>query len=182
MQPFELRGGGVLLAAPTSADVDAITEHCQDEDSQRWTTIPVPDERGHAEQFSSQVVDPGWESGRHLTWALRHPEIFSSEMSMQMALGTERPMIPQQIDPPAQTRYRRLLDPHFSRRRMEDLVPDIRRHASALIDKFVDRGECEFDREFAVPLPCTAFLSLCGERRTQERIAHTLKTGKPLRN
>jgi 3-hydroxyacyl-CoA dehydrogenase len=27
-----------------------------------------------------------------------------------------------------------------------------------------------------------AFLSLCGERRTQERIAHTLKTGKTLRN
>jgi len=26
------------------------------------------------------------------------------------------------------------------------------------------------------------FLSLCGERKTQERIAHTLKTGKPLRN
>jgi 3-hydroxyacyl-CoA dehydrogenase len=27
-----------------------------------------------------------------------------------------------------------------------------------------------------------AFLSLCGERKTQERIQHTLKTGKPLRN
>jgi 3-hydroxyacyl-CoA dehydrogenase len=27
-----------------------------------------------------------------------------------------------------------------------------------------------------------AFLSLCGERRTQERIAYTLKTGKTLRN
>ncbi len=27
-----------------------------------------------------------------------------------------------------------------------------------------------------------AFVSLCGERRTLERIAHTLKTGKPLRN
>ncbi len=27
-----------------------------------------------------------------------------------------------------------------------------------------------------------AFLSLCGEAKTQERIAHTLKTGKPLRN
>ena len=26
------------------------------------------------------------------------------------------------------------------------------------------------------------FVSLCGERKTQERIAHTLKTGKPLRN
>jgi 3-hydroxyacyl-CoA dehydrogenase len=27
-----------------------------------------------------------------------------------------------------------------------------------------------------------AFLSLVGERKTQERIQHTLKTGKPLRN
>jgi 3-hydroxyacyl-CoA dehydrogenase len=27
-----------------------------------------------------------------------------------------------------------------------------------------------------------AFLSLVGEKKTQERIAHTLKTGKPLRN
>jgi 3-hydroxyacyl-CoA dehydrogenase len=27
-----------------------------------------------------------------------------------------------------------------------------------------------------------AFLSLCGERKTLERIAHTLKTGKALRN
>jgi 3-hydroxyacyl-CoA dehydrogenase len=27
-----------------------------------------------------------------------------------------------------------------------------------------------------------AFLSLCGERKTQERIAHMLKSGKPLRN
>ena len=25
-------------------------------------------------------------------------------------------------------------------------------------------------------------VSLCGEKKTQERIAHTLKTGKPLRN
>ena len=27
-----------------------------------------------------------------------------------------------------------------------------------------------------------AFLALCGERKTLERIQHTLKTGKPLRN
>ena len=27
-----------------------------------------------------------------------------------------------------------------------------------------------------------AFLSLCGEKKTQERIAFTLKTGKPQRN
>ena len=97
-----------------------------------------------------------------VVWALRHPEIFSSEMELQAALGTERPMIPQQIDPPAQTRYRRLLDPYFSRRKMEALIPGIREQAGALIDSFVDRGHCEFDSEFAVPLPCTAFLQLLG--------------------
>ncbi len=112
-----------------------------------------------------------------VVWALRHPEIFSSAMEMQMALGTERPMIPQQVDPPAQTRYRRLLDPHFSRRKMEALVPDIRRHANALIDKFADRGECEFDQEFAVPLPCTAFLSLCGLPPSDLELFLRLKNG-----
>jgi cytochrome P450 len=95
-------------------------------------------------------------------FALRNPKIFSSEMEKQMALGTERPMIPQQIDPPRQTRYRKLLDPHFSRRRMALLEPSIRKSASALIDGFIDAGECEFDTQFAVPLPCQAFLYLLG--------------------
>lgn len=36
--------------------------------------------------------------------------------------------------------------------------------------------------EYLLDLERQHFLSLCGERKTQERIAHTLKTGKPLRN
>lgn len=35
---------------------------------------------------------------------------------------------------------------------------------------------------YLLDLEREAFLSLCGERKTQERIAHMLKTGKPLRN
>jgi len=95
-------------------------------------------------------------------FALRHPEIFSSEMSEQLALGTDRPMIPQQIDPPAQTRYRKLLDPIFSRKRMLALEPAIRDNAAALIADFVAEGGCEFNRQFAIPLPCQAFLHLFG--------------------
>jgi len=97
-----------------------------------------------------------------VVWALRHPEIFSSEMELHMALGTERPMIPQQIDPPAQTKFRKILDPRFSKKRMQEIAPAVEQHARELIDAFIARGECEFDREFAVPLPCTAFLSLMG--------------------
>jgi len=95
-------------------------------------------------------------------WALRNPEVFSSEMAEEMALGTERPMIPQQIDPPRQTRYRKLLDPLFSRKRSLKLEPEVRRQANLLIDRFIDESECEFNSAFAIPLPCSVFLSLFG--------------------
>jgi 3-hydroxyacyl-CoA dehydrogenase len=36
--------------------------------------------------------------------------------------------------------------------------------------------------QYLLDLEREAFVSLCGERKTQERMAHTLKTGKPLRN
>ena len=36
--------------------------------------------------------------------------------------------------------------------------------------------------QYILDLEREAFVSLCGERKTQERFAHTLKTGKPLRN
>ena len=95
-------------------------------------------------------------------WALRNPQLFSSQMDIHLGLGTERPMIPLQIDPPAQTRYRKILDQRFSRDRSLELEPAVRRHANQLIDAFVDQGHCEFDAAFAIPLPCRAFLSLMG--------------------
>jgi 3-hydroxyacyl-CoA dehydrogenase len=36
--------------------------------------------------------------------------------------------------------------------------------------------------QYVLDLEREAFVSLCGEKKTQERIAHTLKTGKPFRN
>ena len=36
--------------------------------------------------------------------------------------------------------------------------------------------------QYLLDLEREGFLSLCGERKTQERIAAMLKTGKPLRN
>jgi 3-hydroxyacyl-CoA dehydrogenase len=36
--------------------------------------------------------------------------------------------------------------------------------------------------QYVLDLEREAFVSLCGEKKTQERIAHTLKTGKPLSN
>ncbi len=112
-----------------------------------------------------------------VVWALRHPEIFSSEMEMQVMLGTERPMIPQQIDPPAQTRFRKLLDPQFSRKRMTAIEPAVRQQANELIDAFLGQGHCDFDPAFAIPLPCSAFLSLMGLPQSELPFFLRLKDG-----
>ena len=40
----------------------------------------------------------------------------------------------------------------------------------------------QVSEKYLIDLEREAFLSLCGERKTQERIAAMLKTGKPLRN
>jgi 3-hydroxyacyl-CoA dehydrogenase len=42
--------------------------------------------------------------------------------------------------------------------------------------------ETRVSEQYLLDLEREAFLSLCGQRPTQERIAHMLKTGKPLRN
>ena len=40
----------------------------------------------------------------------------------------------------------------------------------------------EVSEQYLLDLEREAFLSLCGQAKTQERIQHMLKTGKPLRN
>jgi cytochrome P450 len=93
--------------------------------------------------------------------ALRHPEIFSSNMDA-IDIGNIRPLIPLQIDPPDHVKFRRLLDPLFSPKETAKLEPEVRRLVNELIDGFEAKGECEFSDEFAIPLPCTVFLALLG--------------------
>jgi cytochrome P450 len=93
--------------------------------------------------------------------ALRHPELFSSNMDA-INIGNIRPLIPLQIDPPDHVKFRRLLDPLFSPKEVAKLEPEVRRLVNELIDGFEATGECEFSDQFAIPLPCTVFLALLG--------------------
>ena len=93
-------------------------------------------------------------------WALKHPEVFSSKDIVKV--GNEVPLLPLSVDPPDHAKYRRMLDPQFSPRRMAEIEPEVRRLTNECIDNFVDRGEVEFNDEFATPLPSTYFLALMG--------------------
>lgn len=104
-----------------------------------------------------------------VTHILRTPEVFSSGFDA-VNIGQVRPLIPLQIDPPDHSRYRKLLDPLFSPKRVATLEPRIRTLAHDLVAAVADEGRCNFNEAFAEPFPSTVFLELLGlpVSRTQE--------------
>jgi cytochrome P450 len=110
----------------------------------------------------------GVPSGTHIIsryedvkFALRHPEIFSSDF-VAVDIGQDRPLIPLQIDPPEHAKYRRVMDPHLGPKEVAEVEADTRALVNEIIDGFIERGECDFHAEFSVPFPCTVFLRLSG--------------------
>jgi len=93
-------------------------------------------------------------------YVLRHHELFSSVVDMN--LGNVRPLIPLNVDPPSHSKYRKLLDPLFAPRRMDEQEADITARVNGFIDAFIDRGECNFTEDFAEVLPSSVFLGLMG--------------------
>jgi cytochrome P450 len=91
---------------------------------------------------------------------LRNHEIFSSEFGLD--LGNIRPLIPLSVNPPRHIKYRKLLDPLFAPRRMDEAEADITARANHFIDAFIERGECNFTEEYAELFPSAIFLGLMG--------------------
>jgi cytochrome P450 len=113
---------------------------------------------------------------RDLTeFVLRHHELFSSRVDMN--LGNVRPMIPLNVDPPQHSNYRKLLDPLFAPKRMDEQEEDITRRVNAFIDAFIDRGECNFTEEFAELFPSSVFLGLLGLPEDEMRMFLRLRDG-----
>lgn len=69
MHPVILRTARLELSVPTEADVDAIYAACQAKDIQRYTTVPSPYERRHAEGYVAQIPKD-WAAGENLTWGI----------------------------------------------------------------------------------------------------------------
>jgi cytochrome P450 len=91
---------------------------------------------------------------------LRHPDLYSARDVIE--LGNVRPLIPISTEPPEHASYRSILEPLFAPKRMEAMEPDMTSWANALIDTFVDRGSCDFTKEFGVPYPSIVFLGIMG--------------------
>lgn len=92
---------------------------------------------------------------------LRHPEIYSSDMSAT-DLANVRPLIPLQIDPPDHKKFRRILDPLLSPHRMRLLEEPVTRIANQYIDSFIADEEIDFVTQFSLPFHSHVYLSVLG--------------------
>jgi cytochrome P450 len=94
----------------------------------------------------------------------RHPEIFTTAGSTPFPRDPANyfDFIPLETEPPLHRKYRNILDPMLSPQAVAKLEIYIRALANELIDNFIDKGECEFTKDFARPLPVSVFLDFMG--------------------
>ncbi|WP_369235923.1 GNAT family N-acetyltransferase [Streptomyces sp. R21] len=74
MDPVTLTTDRLLLRTVGPHDTDAVYDAAQDPDIQRWTTIPSPYLREHAQGFTEQIVPDGWADGSAFTFGVLLPE------------------------------------------------------------------------------------------------------------
>jgi cytochrome P450 len=67
--------------------------------------------------------------------------------------GWEHVQTLQRTDPPVHGRYRQLLDRVFTIKRVRELTPHIDEVVNEVIDTFIDKGQCEFNNDFAMRMP-----------------------------
>jgi cytochrome P450 len=109
-----------------------------------------------------------WEYGTYVIssneaaeYALKHPELFSSQQAFDL-VGSPLPLVPLAFDPPDHVRYRRILQPFFTRSSVASWESTVRKLAGELIDGLAERGHCDLVAELAVPLPTRVFLTMFG--------------------
>lgn len=76
------------------------------------------------------------------------------------------------MDPPRQTRLRKLISRVFTPRRIAELEPQIRALAVRILEPLVERGSCDILEEFAAVLPIEVISTMLGvpeEDRTRVR-------------
>src|SRR5262249_10819740 len=65
-------------------------------------------------------------------------------------------------DPPNHARYRKIVDRAMNIQQVRNMAPRMTEIVNGLIDKFIDRGSCDFLEEFAFPFPGTVLAELVG--------------------
>ncbi len=115
-----------------------------------------------------------------IRYVKKHPELFSSDRYALGGLSTEvrnvaesykaehgwpRASTLQRTDPPAHTKYRKLINTAFTVKRVRTMTAYIETTVNELIDELITADEPDFVWNYAIPLPCIVIAEQLGVPR-----------------
>lgn len=103
--------------------------------------------------------------GRAVTRSRNAPQTSPELSALLKAEG--RQMIPISLDGEEHAKWRKVLDPIFTPRRVAPLADAVRKRADSYIDAFVDDGEADVYDQWCEPLPSSIFLDIMGIPQTE---------------
>jgi cytochrome P450 family 142 subfamily A polypeptide 1 len=106
-----------------------------------------------------------WALTRHadVMFASKNPGVFSSAKGSRPETETWTPSMIN-FDDPEHKRRRNLVNRGFTPRRVADHEPKVRSICAELIERAIERGECDFVRDVAAPLPMIVIGDMLGVR------------------
>jgi cytochrome P450 len=133
------------------------------------------------EEWDSGILPKGpgfWSLAKHahVLEASRQPELFCS------GKGSNIGDMPQEfneffgsminMDDPRHARLRRIVSRGFTPRRIQQVEEKVRSLASAILDRVIEKGECEFVEEIAAALPLAIICDMMGIPESQYRFVY----------
>ncbi len=137
------------MSTPTAADWDPRDPSVLDDQRRAYD-----DMRERCPVAHSEFLD--WSLFRHedVAGVLADPTAYSN--------ASKHPAIPNGMDPPEHTRYRRVLEPYFAPDRMAAFEPRCRDIATDLLRPLLGRDDVEFVANFAEPFPLQTLCAFLG--------------------
>ncbi|MDE2563033.1 MAG: cytochrome P450 [Sphingomonadales bacterium] len=135
-----------------------------------YTDLVDPIHAGYPEVFYTRDAYPGLQPA----WVVRRFEdvsaIYKDNVNFlnmgfapfAMLTGENWHLVPAEMDPPSHSRYRSMIFPLFTPKAVRSLEDKVATYANLFIDRFKDRGQCEFMSEFAFEFPIKVILELIG--------------------
>jgi cholest-4-en-3-one 26-monooxygenase len=156
--------GSLPTLQPTKPEVDLTDGNFYAGDARvvyRWMRANEPvfrDRNGLAAASTYQAVID----------AERQPELFSNAGGIR----PDQPAMPMMIDmdDPAHLLRRKLVNAGFTRKRVKDREESIDALCDVLIDAVCERGQCDFVRDLAAPLPMAVIGDMLGVRPEQREM------------
>lgn len=113
------------------------------------------------EEVKAVLRDPATFSSQRGTATLVDPRPERVEALANMLIN---------MDPPKHSRYRRLVAPIFTPRRIEELRPQVEAIARGVIDQIASKGTADGIRDIAAPMPMRVIAELLGIPERGEQI------------